>query len=57
MPLDIAALLAENEGQGHELFRRHVNPRLAQVLRTIGFDRSYVRGSGAYLWDSEGNSS
>ncbi|MFQ6006375.1 MAG: aspartate aminotransferase family protein [Woeseia sp.] len=55
MPLDIAALLADAEGNGHELFRRHVNPRLAQVLRTIGFDRSYVRGSGAYLWDSHGN--
>ena len=55
MPLDIATLLSETEGRGHELFDRHVNPRLAQVLRTIGFDRSYVRGSGAYLWDSEGN--
>ena len=55
MPLDIAALLEETEGQGQELYRRHVNPRLAQVLCTIGFDRSYVRGSGAYLWDSQGN--
>jgi len=55
MPLDVARLLAESEGRGHELFSRHVNPRLAQVLRTIGFDRSYVRGSGAYLWDSRGN--
>lgn len=55
MPLDIATLLTESEGDGHELFRKHVNPRLAQVLRTIGFDRSYVRGSGAYLWDSQGN--
>lgn len=55
MPLDIAKLLSSSEGQGHELFRRHVNPRLAQVLRTIGFDREYVRASGAYLWDREGN--
>lgn len=55
MPLDIAALLSETGTQGHELFRDHVNPRLAQVLRTIGFDREYVRGSGTYLWDSEGN--
>ena len=55
MPLDVTALLATTEGQGHDLFRRHINPRLAQVLRTIGFDRDYVRGSGAYLWDSQGN--
>lgn len=55
MPLDIAALLSQTEGQGFELFQRHVNPQLAKVLRTIGFDRSYVRGSGAYLWDHQGN--
>lgn len=55
MPLDVTALLADSEGRGFELFREHVNPRLAQVLRTIGFDRNYVRGRGAYLWDSDGN--
>jgi len=49
MALDIAALLAAADGQGHELFRSHVNPRLAQVLRTIGFDRDFVRRLGAYL--------
>ena len=26
-----------------------------KVLRTIGFDRQYVRAEGAYLWDSAGN--
>lgn len=55
MPLDIKALLAESEGKGFESFRRHGNPQLARVLRTIGFDRTYVRGSGACLWDAEGN--
>ena len=55
MPFDIKKTLQQSAGQGHELFRRNVNPRLAQVLRTIGFDRCYTRGSGAYLWDSDGN--
>ena len=27
---------------------------LASVLRTIGFDRCYVRASGAHLWDQHG---
>ncbi len=55
MPLDIQKLLNESTGHGLELFREHVNPKLAQVLQTIGFDRDYVRGSGAYLWDRDGN--
>jgi ornithine--oxo-acid transaminase len=25
------------------------------MLRAIGFDKGYVRGQGAYLWDAEGN--
>ncbi len=55
MPLDIEKLLNDSAGQGLGLFREHVNPKLAQVLQTIGFDRDYVRGAGAYLWDRDGN--
>jgi ornithine--oxo-acid transaminase len=25
------------------------------MLRTIGFDKQYVRGEGCYLWDADGN--
>jgi len=25
------------------------------MLRTIGFDKGYVRGEGCYLWDAAGN--
>src|SRR5258708_24693590 len=25
------------------------------MLRTIGFDKGYVRGEGCYLWDGQGN--
>ena len=28
---------------------------MVRVLRTIGFDRSYVRAEGAYLWDDRGD--
>ena len=52
--LDIAALLKANEGQNYELFAEHMNPQFAKVLKTIGFDRCYVRGEGPYLYDTQG---
>ena len=55
MSFDLNKVLADAQGRGFELFQQHVNPQLARVLRTIGFDRQYTRGSGAYLWDAEGN--
>jgi ornithine--oxo-acid transaminase len=54
MPFDINALIAAHAGQAHALYGEHVNPRFAKALKIIGFDRTYVRGKGAYLWDEEG---
>jgi ornithine--oxo-acid transaminase len=54
MPFDINALIAAHAGQDHSLYEAHVNPRFARALRIIGFDRTYVRGQGAYLWDETG---
>jgi acetylornithine/succinyldiaminopimelate/putrescine aminotransferase len=31
-----------------------MNPQLPKVLKTIGFDKVYVKGEGAYLWDQNG---
>ncbi len=52
--LDIAALLKEHEGRNYELHAQHINPSNARTLKTIGFDRCYVRAEGPYLWDIEG---
>ena len=52
--LDICALLQEHEGRNYELHAEHVNPANVRTLRTIGFDRCYVRAEGPYLWDVEG---
>jgi acetylornithine/succinyldiaminopimelate/putrescine aminotransferase len=38
----------------HAIFAEHINPRLARVLRLIGFDRRWTRGAGAHLWDEAG---
>jgi ornithine--oxo-acid transaminase len=51
---DLRRILADGAPQAHDLFAAHVNPRLAQVLRTIGFDRHFVRAEGQYLWDERG---
>jgi acetylornithine/succinyldiaminopimelate/putrescine aminotransferase len=54
MTFDIRALLKQAEAETYALHDAHVNPRFAKVLRTIGFDRCYVRGEGPYLWDDKG---
>lgn len=51
----LARVLEERRADKFRLSERHINPQLVRVLRTIGFDRQYVRGLGAYLWDDEGN--
>jgi ornithine--oxo-acid transaminase len=52
--LDICALLKEHEGRNYDLHSAHVNPANCRTLKTIGFDRCYVRAVGSYLWDTEG---
>ena len=54
MPLDLEKLIQEHQGQNHHLFESYVNPQLTRVLRTIGFNKIYVRAQGAYLYDQEG---
>ncbi len=54
MPFDVAELLRSRHGENYALHERHLNHQLARVLKTIGFDRFYVRGEGSYLFDAEG---
>ena len=55
MGFDLNAELAAVRGQGYELHGRYMNPQMPRTLHTIGFDKDYVRGEGAYLYDAEGN--
>ncbi len=55
MVFDLATLLKDRRGDAFELHTSHMNHQLAGVLETLGFDRSYVSGSGCYLYDTEGN--
>ena len=51
----LRALLEAESGKEHDLHARTINPQFVRVLRTIGFDRSWARAEGAYLYDREGN--
>ncbi len=48
-------LLDARAGEEFDLHARLLNPQFVRVLRTIGFDRHWSRGEGAYLYDVDGN--
>jgi ornithine--oxo-acid transaminase len=52
---DLNALIDQHQGRQYDLHEQHVNPAFVKMLKTIGFDKGYVRGEGCYLWDGEGN--
>ncbi len=54
MPFDVDAALEAHRGQQFALHEAHLNPQLPRVLRTLGFDRTYVRGVGPWLYDDHG---
>ncbi|HEX3793348.1 MAG TPA: aspartate aminotransferase family protein [Acidimicrobiales bacterium] len=54
MSFDVAEVLRARHGENYTLHEKHLNHQLGRVLKTIGFDRFYVRGEGSYLFDAEG---
>jgi acetylornithine/succinyldiaminopimelate/putrescine aminotransferase len=54
MPFDVARVLEARHGDNFALHEQYLNPQLARVLKTLGFDRYYVRGEGCYLYDDRG---
>src|SRR5947207_2817350 len=51
----LAELLESRRGEDLDLWARTINPQLARVLKTIGFDRTWARAEGAHLFDTDGN--
>ncbi|MEM7740436.1 MAG: aspartate aminotransferase family protein, partial [Pseudomonadota bacterium] len=49
----IGSLLEARAGEKFDLHEQHLNGQLVRVLRTIGFDRHYKKGAGAYLYDQD----
>ncbi len=54
MSFNLSEILAERDGENFQLQSKYMNPQLAKVVKTLGFDRFYVRGEGCYLYDDEG---
>jgi len=50
----ILDMLGARASEKFTLHERFLNPKMVQVLKTIGFDRHYARAEGAYLFDTEG---
>ena len=51
---ELRDFLHSRAGGALELHAEYANPQMVRVLRTIGFDRDWVRTEGAYLYDSGG---
>src|SRR5436190_23668870 len=50
----IRDILSRRAGEEMALNDRHLNPQLGRIVRTLGFDRRWVGGEGAYLIDDRG---
>ena len=50
----IRELLDARAGEEYELYGRTINPQFMRVLKTIGFDRTWARAEGQYLYDADG---
>ena len=51
----LRTLLDGVAGEELDLYSRTINPQFVRMLRTIGFDRRWVRAEGAHLYDGDGN--
>jgi ornithine--oxo-acid transaminase len=53
IPPSVAETLAQS-AEAMALNDRYLNPQLGRIVRTLGFDREWVRGEGAHLIDADG---
>jgi ornithine--oxo-acid transaminase len=51
----IRELLDARAGEDYDLFGETINPLRVRVWRTIGFDRTWARAEGQYLYDTDGD--
>ena len=51
---DLKSLVESRKGENYELHEKYMNRTFVKVLKTIGFDKCFLRGEGCYLYDLEG---
>ncbi|MDA0339039.1 MAG: aspartate aminotransferase family protein [Proteobacteria bacterium] len=54
MAFDLDAVLQHGIENNNSLHTDHINPRFAKSMGLIGFDRTYIRAQGPYMWDKDG---
>lgn len=54
MVFDFNKLVKEHQASAYASYEANVNPRFARALKIIGFDNTYVRAEGPYLYDDKG---
>src|ERR1700754_4516741 len=54
MSVDIAALFTDRESERYAIHSLHLNEQMVRVLKTIGYDVGFHRGSGQYLYERAG---
>ncbi|MCS7285666.1 MAG: aspartate aminotransferase family protein [Anaerolineae bacterium] len=54
MAFSLAQLIKERQRDRTILHQRYINPKLVRALEIIGFNQTWVRGEGAYLWNDRG---
>lgn len=52
--MSILELIEQRLKENFALHEQYLNPQMVKVLRTIGYDRHYVRAEGPYLFDDRG---
>jgi ornithine--oxo-acid transaminase len=52
--MSVAEILAQRTGEELALNDRYLNPQMGRILRTLGFDKTWVGGEGAHLIDADG---
>src|ERR1700748_2167839 len=50
----LEALLDSRRGEDLDTWAPTITTQFVRVLKTIGFDRTWARAEGAYLWDAKG---
>ncbi len=53
MTFSITELLNNRRGENFSLHEHHLNNQMVRVLKTIGYDRHYVKAQGQYLYDDQ----
>ncbi len=55
MTPSIAEIFKTRRRDNFALHDRFLNPQMVKVLKTIGYDRVYIKAEGPYLYDDQGN--